>query len=165
MFDQGPILPPPEPVSIANHARVVLPSGLPAKCILRSSSDYTVPSLVLVAMLKTESGGRSVKSRNRDGSYDVGVAQHNTRSWVPYFEKKYGITEEDLMSNPCQSIRAQAYALRREMNAKRCKSLPWDQAVWCGVKRYHAPNNEALATVYLNKVYSAYLNLIRDGRF
>lgn len=156
---------PPEPVAQANHARVVLPNRLPAQCILNSAADYRVPSLVLVAMIKTESGGKSVASRNRNGSYDVGVAQHNTGSWVPYLEKKYGITAQDLLSSPCQSIRAQAYALRYEMNNKKCKDLPWDRAVWCGVGRYHAPGNVALANVYLNKVYAAYMGLIRSGRF
>lgn len=147
------------------QVRVVLPSHLPSACFIQAARDYAVPDLVLAAMVKVESGGRSVVANNRDGSQDVGVAQHNTRSWVPYFEQKYGITRQDLLSNPCQSIRAQAYTLRREWNHRSCAPLAWIQGVWCAVGRYHAPNNQRLAQIYVQKVQKAYMDMIAAGRF
>lgn len=165
MLPSTPPEPPPEPVVAAISAHVVLPGHLPADCILRSAADYVVPPLVMVAILKTESNGLSVVGKNKNGSLDVGVAQHNTKSWVPYFQKNYGITAQDLLNSPCQSIRAQAYALRYEMNSKKCGGLSWADSVWCGVMRYHAPNNPVAARSYLAKVRKAYAEMVRLGRF
>jgi soluble lytic murein transglycosylase-like protein len=148
-----------------NPPRVVLPAHLPAACFVQAARDYVVPELVLAAMVKVESGGRSVVANNRDGSQDIGVAQHNTRSWVPYFERRYGIKRDDLLSNPCQSIRAQAYTLRTEWNHRRCAQLPAQEGVWCAVGRYHAPSNQTHARNYVQKVQKAYVDLIASGRF
>lgn len=145
--------------------KVVLPAHLPSACFIRAARDYMVPELVLAAMVKVESGGRSVVGNNRDGSQDLGVAQHNTRSWVPYFERKYGISRSELLNNPCQSIRAQAYTLRHEWNHRRCALMPVQEGVWCAVGRYHAPNNQRLAQVYVQKVQKAYLDMLTAGRF
>lgn len=155
-------VPPPHAVQqVAQVPRVVLPARLPAQCFIEAASAYGVPALVLVAMVKNESQGRSVASRNKDGSVDYGVAQHNSRSWVPYLEEHYGITKEALLSNPCQSIRAQAYVLRRELNTKACKG----RDVWCGVARYHAPNSPRLQGIYVDRVRRALDRIVRTGRF
>lgn len=141
--------------------RVVLPARLPAHCFTEAANAYGVPALVLVAMVKHESQGRSVASRNKDGSFDYGVAQHNSRSWVPYLEQRYGISKEALMASPCQSIRAQAYVLRREQNTKACKG----RDIWCGVARYHAPNSPKHQRIYVERVQRALAQIVRTGRF
>jgi len=145
-------LPPPQ---------VVLPRHLPAHCFVQSAGDYRVPEIVLVAMVKVESNGKARVARNTDGSSDIGVAQHNTRSWVPYLATHYGIAPEALATNPCQSIRAAAFVLRKEMNHRSCAGVD----VWCGVKRYHAPNNTAAANAYLQKVQVALSRIIETGSF
>jgi len=145
-------LPPPQ---------VILPPNLPAQCFVAAASDYQVPPMVLVAMAKVESNGRSTVGRNSDGSVDIGVMQHNSNSWVPYLTKTYGITPQQLLGNACQSIRAAAYVLRREMNTRVCQG--WD--LWCGVGRYHHPSNKQLAEVYVEKVRRAMATIVSGGRF
>lgn len=140
---------------------VVLPANLPAQCFVTPAQDYNVPPMVLVAMVKVESKGRSVVSRNKNGSLDLGVAQHNTDSWVPYFKKKFGIEPAALATNPCQSIRAAAYVLRTELNHKSCAGSD----IWCAVGRYHAPNNRNLAAIYIGKVKAAMNQILGKGAF
>lgn len=147
------------PVAVVAQT-IQLPPRLPAICFTSAARDYRLPELVLVAMVMAESGGRSVVSRNRDGSWDVGVAQHNSRSWVPYLSRRYGVTAGDLME-PCQSIRAQAYVLRKEYNHRACMN----QSIWCGVGRYHAPHAQANAAVYVDRVQAALRGLLSTGRF
>lgn len=140
---------------------VQLPDSLPAQCFVAAAEDYQVPAMVLVAIAKTESNGRSVVSKNNDGSYDYGVMQHNTNSWVPYFEREFGISRERLVKEPCQSIRAAAYVLRKEQDHKSCEGRP----IWCGVGRYHAPNNLGLAQEYVGRVWKSLQKIVREGKF
>ena len=141
--------------------RIVLPNHLPAWCISQAAQDYVLPAEVLVAIVKTESDGRSVVSRNSNGSLDYGVAQINSASWVPYFEREFGISRESLVRSPCQAMRAQAYVLRKEMNSRECGGVD----LWCGVGRYHAPNNMTQRQVYVAKVQAALRSLLATGRF
>jgi soluble lytic murein transglycosylase-like protein len=142
-------------------AVVVLPDRLPAGCIQTAADDFGLPATLMLAMIKVESNGRSAVSRNPNGTYDVGVAQHNTASWVPYFERNYGITPQQLVSDPCQSIRAQAYVLRREVNSRECGGVD----LWCAVARYHSPRNVRAREIYLHKVSSALQQMLATGRF
>lgn len=141
--------------------RIALPPHLPATCIAQASADYAVPATIMLAIVQVESAGRSVVARNANNSLDIGVAQHNTNSWVPYFERRYGIDRQSLLDSPCQSMRAQAYVLRMEMNSKECGGTD----VWCAVGRYHAPNNMAARAVYVPKVRAALDRMLRAGRF
>jgi hypothetical protein len=144
-----------------NPAVVMLPERLPAPCIQRAADDFAVPATVLLAMVKVESNGRSVVSPNTNGTWDIGVAQHNTSSWVPYFERRYGITAQALASDPCQSIRAQAYVIRREIHTRECAGVD----LWCAVARYHAPNNLQARQKYLLKVQKALRHMLATGEF
>ena len=145
----------------ADGRRIVLPNHLPAWCIVQAAQDYALPAEVLVAIVKTESGGRSVVTRNANGSLDYGVAQINSASWIPYFEREFGISRESLVRSPCQAMRAQAYVLRKEMNSRECGGVD----LWCAVGRYHAPNNLALRQIYVPKVQAALRKLLATGRF
>jgi hypothetical protein len=140
---------------------VILPDRLPAGCIQSAADDFGLPATVLLAMIKVESNGHSAVSRNANGTWDVGVAQHNTASWVPYFERNYGITAEQLASDVCQSVRAQAYVLRREVNSRECAGVD----LWCAVARYHSPRNLQARQTYLNKVRAALQQMLATGRF
>lgn len=148
-FDAPPIQP------------VLLPEHLPASCFSQPAQDYQVPEMVLVAMIKVESGGRSVVSKNTNGTKDIGVAQHNTASWVPYLKTRYGINPDLLIANPCQSIRAAAYVLRTEMNHKRCAGVN----IWCAVSRYHSPNNASLGYGYAMRVSNSMVKIMNEGKF
>lgn len=156
------------PVAAAQGSRsgaegaIVLPAHLPADCFIAAGRDYDVPPEVLVAIVRFESRGRNgAVGRNTDGTRDLGVAQHNTASWVPYFQKHYGIQPEDLRLSPCQSVRAAAYSLRWEQNRKECRGA----SIWCGVGRYHSPGNLALRRTYVAGVQSALSQMLETGRF
>lgn len=142
-------------------ASIVLPERLPAQCVQQAASDYAVPVEIVLAIVRHESRGRSVASRNRNGTYDLGVAQHNTGSWVPYFRDRYGIDPQSLLDSPCQSIRALAYTLRRELDSRECAGTD----IWCAVGRYHAPNNLRHRSVYVPKVAQALQEMLSSGRF
>lgn len=138
-----------------------VPGRIPVACIKTAGVDYQVPQLLLLAILKQESDARPAISRNRNGSYDIGPAQLNTGSWVPYFSKKYGIKPEALAYDMCQAIRAMAYAIRTEANTKTCKG----EVLWCGVGRYHAPNNPQASQRYVVGVSEKLNRMITTGRF
>lgn len=148
-------------MDVLTQPSVTLPGNLPAQCFIQSANDYNVPAMVLVALVKVESNGKSVIGKNSNGSLDLGVAQHNTNSWVPYLDKKYGIKPESLLSNPCQSIRAAAFVLRSEMNHKSCGGVN----VWCGLIRYHSPSNMIEGNIYINKIYKAIQDITMKGHF
>lgn len=165
-----PLAPPPEQQPedqgqyeqpAVSSSAVVLPPHLPAECFLTAAADYVLPAKVLVAMIKVESGGRNVIGQNSNGTQDLGAAQLNTASWVPYMQRRYGIPPAALVHNVCQSIRVMAYALRFEMNHRSCGGVD----VWCGVGRYHSPNNLANQSVYIPKVQRALLRIEQTRRF
>lgn len=80
------------------------------QCVAQASSRYDVPELLLHSILMKENGRTGKCSRNKNGSYDCGLAQINT-SWLPHF-KKYGISPEILYGTTCMNIQAAGYILR-----------------------------------------------------
>lgn len=148
------------PVAVA-AAPIVLPARLPAECFLTAAADYVVPATILVAIVKVESQGKAVVRRNDNGTLDYGVAQINSASWGRYMAVRYGISAHAILNNACQAIRVMAYALRTEMNHQSCGG----RDVWCGVGRYHAPNNASARAVYVPKVRSALAQLESTRRF
>lgn len=152
-------MPPEQPQAVA---QIVIPERIPADCLKKASADYNVPALLLLAILKQESGAKvGAIGRNGNGSVDIGPAQLNSGSWVPYFNSKYGIKSSALAQNMCQAIRAQAYVLRTESNHSACAG----QVMWCGVGRYHAPNNLQARVRYTWAVREQLLKIVRTGRF
>ncbi|MGC8519386.1 MAG: lytic transglycosylase domain-containing protein [Steroidobacteraceae bacterium] len=105
-----PALPPQAAVAAAYIGR-----PLPVKtrtlqvCLARAAGYYHVPVLLLDAIVWQEGGTDGVGDRDPDGSYDLGLAQINTR-WLPVFSK-YGITARSLLDNPCENLYAAAYVL------------------------------------------------------
>lgn len=147
--------------SIAQDGTVVLPKHLPAQCFIQSANDYVIPQIILVALVKVETNGKSLIGKNTNGSLDLGVAQHNTKSWVPYLKTHFGIEPQSLLNDPCQSIRAAAYVLRVEMNNKACAG----NDIWCAIRRYHSPNNRALGDIYARKIHNTVQTMIKQGKF
>lgn len=161
MFDDEAPQPPPAYVAAAPAQRpIVLPPRLPADCFMKSAADYALPATILLAIVKVESQGRVVIRRNENGSLDYGVAQLNSGSWAKYMQERYGISTQALTYNVCQAVRAMAYVLRTETNHSVCKG-----DIWCGVGRYHAPNNPAARSVYVPKVRAALSHIETTRRF
>lgn len=81
-----------------------------AQCIVQASSRYEVPELLLHAVIRKEGGKMGKYSKNKNGSYDFGLAQINT-SWLPRFAAS-GITPSQLLNDTCVNVSASAYVLK-----------------------------------------------------
>lgn len=153
---------PPAPAPQAQVFMIELPKRIPTGCVMSAARDYAIPEGVILAVLKQESGGQlGVVRTNTNGSVDVGPAQINSNSWLPYFQSRYGIKPETLANDMCQALRAQAYVLRREANSNACRDKP----IWCAVGRYHAPGNAALQATYVLNVARKLGQMLQSGKF
>ena len=138
---------------------IVLPARVPAQCVQTAAQRYDVPEMLIIAIVKQESDGHPVVSRNRNGSYDIGIAQINTNSWAPFLRRRYGISFDALVNDPCQALMAQAYILRRIAN-NQCDGA----VLWCAVGYYHSPT-PSLQRQYIRDVYRRYEAIIDRGHF
>ena len=78
-----------------------------------AAAQYGVNPYLLYAIAKTESGLKpNALNRNKDGSYDIGLMQINSR-WLPTL-RKYGVREEQLW-DACTSIQVGAWVLAQNM--------------------------------------------------
>ena len=138
---------------------IQLPPHIPSACVAQAAEDYRVPAIFLLAIIKQESkGDPGAIGYNKDGSIDVGAAQLNSRSWIPYFQKKYGIPPEAL-TEICQAVRAQAYALKKESMRPSCGG-----DFWCAVGWYHS-SDPALKQKYIRLVQAAMDGIVKRGKF
>ncbi len=87
------------------------------QCVAQASSRYQVPELLMHAVLMKENGRTGKCSRNRNGTYDCGLAQINT-SWTDYFAR-HGIRYESIANDACLNIHVSGYILRRNFDQKR----------------------------------------------
>jgi hypothetical protein len=147
--------------ALVQQQPVDLPNQLPVACFVSAEMDYQIPALVLVALVKKESGGRAVVSKNTNGSLDVGVSQINSSGWLPHLQGTFGVTQQQLLSNNCLSIRSAGYVIRMEMRSKACVGRNF----WCGVGRYHSPGNPDRAKQYVEDVWAIANRLAATGKF
>lgn len=139
---------------------IVLPDSVPAQCVVQAAARYDVPEILLVSIIKYESGGHpDAVNHNSNGSLDIGLGQFNTNSWVPYLQKHYGISPHALMASPCQAIMAQSFVLRKIADTQ-CQG----QLLWCAVGYYHSPTPR-LQQQYIAAIYGEYQKILRKGRF
>jgi len=84
-----------------------------AACFEEASARYRLPVALLKAISTIESSGnpRAI-NRNRDGSYDIGHMQINSR-WLPQL-KQYGITEASLF-DACTNTHVGAWILAQNI--------------------------------------------------
>lgn len=86
------------------------------QCVAQASLRYDVPELLLHAILMKENGRTGQCSRNKNGTFDCGLAQINT-TWTSYFSAR-GIPPAYLLGHACTNIQASAYILRTNYNIK-----------------------------------------------
>lgn len=137
---------------------VSLPDRIPAHCVRDSSAIYEINPLLMLAVLKVESNGRTgIVAQNTNGTSDLGPSQFNSESWGKLLIVRYKIPREALIHDMCQSVRALGFALRTEINAA-------DGDLWKGLGNYHSrtPKHH---NKYVNLVYGAYKQMITKGKF
>ena len=80
-----------------------------AACFEEAASRYRVPSVLLKAISRVESAGNpSALNRNKDGSFDIGHMQINSR-WLPILSH-FGISRDQLW-DPCTNTLVGAWIL------------------------------------------------------
>ena len=94
------------------------------QCVAQASSRYGVPELLMHAVLVKENGRSGKCSKNKNGTFDCGLAQINT-AWAQHF-KRYGLDYSHIAHNSCLNIQAGAYILRHNYNLK---SGDWFKAI------------------------------------
>lgn len=110
--------------------------GVPLECINHAAKVFHVPAIIIVSVMKIENGWNGAASRNKNGSYDLGVMQVNT-TWLKDL-KPFGITKEKLQYDPCVNVHTGTWIL--------AKGLAQGEG-WQGVGNYHS------ATPFFNKSY------------
>jgi hypothetical protein len=131
-------------------------------CVLAASAAQDLPPVLLQGIAAVEGGQIGTASRNRDGSYDLGPFQVNTR-WLPFLEQAYSVPRGRLYTwlrdDGCFNAGIAAWILRREID--RSGNL------WFGVGRYHSADPMRSYVYYLKVarwVTSSYGNgVIRQG--
>jgi len=116
----------------------------PAKaCWEEAASYYGVNAHLLYAIARTESGlnPRAVNRSNKNGSYDIGLMQINSR-WLPLL-RKHGIEEKQLY-DACTNIQVAAWILADNMRRM--------GSTWEAVGAYNA-SDAAQRVKYAWKVY------------
>jgi len=84
------------------------------ECAAAAARYYDVPELLLHAILQKENGRVGEMTRNKNGSWDIGIAQINS-GWLPRFAP-YGVGAQALRDNSCTNIYAEAWVLRYNAN-------------------------------------------------
>lgn len=160
---KGFALPPLPPIPVqrdvmASAQTIVLPARIPAQCVADSAQTYGLNPMVLLAMLKAESDGKTgIVSKNTDGSFDLGPAQFNTYYWAKTLIEQYGIPREALINDMCQSIHAMAFAVRTEINQA-------GGDMWKGIGNYHS-RTPSKHTIYVSRIREANLLMVEKGAF
>lgn len=113
-------------------------------CFDEAGHRYGIDPSLLKAISRIESSGNPrALNRNKDGSYDIGHMQINSR-WLPTLQK-YGITADSLL-DPCTSTYVGAWVL-----AGNIRRLGYN---WDAVGAYNASSPEKRLR-YAHKVSKA----------
>lgn len=134
-------------------ALVFVPLTVRADCWKEAGQRYSIEPMLLRAIAEVESGmDPKARNHNRDGSYDVGLMQVNSRH-LPRL-KEYGITEDLLVNDACTSVMVGAWIL-----AEFIQHVGYN---WKAVGSYNAgtsPRRAAARKRYVDKVWSRYREL------
>lgn len=91
-----------------------LPIAGKAACFEEAASRYQVPSVLLKAISRVESAGNpNALNRNKDGSFDIGHMQINSR-WLPKLSH-FGISPDQLW-DPCTNTLVGAWILAQSVH-------------------------------------------------
>lgn len=92
---------------------MIVPVMVSAACFDEAAARYGVPEALLKAISRVESSGnpRAI-NRNKDGSYDIGHMQINSR-WL-HVLSRYGITKH-MLFDPCVNTHIGAWVLAQNI--------------------------------------------------
>lgn len=123
------------------------------QCWADAAERYNLPVDLLYAISRVETGNRSnlVSGSNRNGSYDIGLMQINSRH-LPRLAK-YGITASDLLHNPCLNLHIGAWIL--------AEFVARYGYTWQAIGAYNA-GDPVKRAVYAKKVYAMYERILRE---
>lgn len=100
----------------------------PVACSIMAAVKYELPVNIVLAVAAQEGGKPGQWVRNRNGTYDVGPMQFNTRTCA---NSRYGITPEDVEQGGCYSYDLAAWRLRGHVRNDRGD-------LWTRVANYHS---------------------------
>ena len=116
------------------------------QCIHASATKHGVPEALLHAYIKKENGTMGQCSRNKNGTYDCGLAQINT-IWAKEFAQ-YNVDYRHVMNDACTNIDAQGYIARKMYNVKK----DWFKSI---VSYNIGPNNWTPARYSIGHKYAS----------
>ncbi len=129
------------------------PQPSSANCWQLAGKRYGIEPELLQAIAMAESGLHpAARNHNRDGSYDIGLMQINSRH-LPAL-RQFSITEQSLLGNPCVSVMTGAWLLAGFIQHYGYR--------WEAVGAYNAGNGSARASLrqrYIRRVHPYYTRL------
>ncbi len=137
---------------------LVLPGvSLAAKAGWQCWSDaalrYNVPIDLLYSIARVESGNKYnvVSGKNRNGTYDIGLMQINS-SHLPRL-RRYGITEKDLLQDPCLNLHVGAWIL--------ADAIERHGYNWVAIGAYNAGSHDK-RKIYAHRVMNMHQRILQE---
>ena len=109
-------------------------------CSIVAAAKYQVPANIVLAVAEKEGGKPGLWVKNRNGTFDVGVMQFNTRFLDDL--KPYGITADAVSQDNCYAFDLAAWRLRGHLQHDK-------DDVWTRAANYHS------RTPKYNQIYRA----------
>jgi hypothetical protein len=123
-------------------------NGVGIECIYTAAAVYRVEPAIIASVLSVENGRVGTASKNKDGSYDLGVMQINT-VWLDKLSQ-CGYSRHEIQYNACSNVWIGTWILSLKIHK--------NKNFWAGVGDYnssHLPQNKA----YQQKVAAAFYEL------
>ena len=79
-------------------------------CAEHTAKTWGVPVELLEAVHDVEAGKPGAKHRNRNGTFDLGVMQHNSRT-AAALHKKFGVDPDSLLWSECYAVYVSGWEL------------------------------------------------------
>ena len=109
-----------------------MPADTTAHCVAAAAAVYRLPPAIIASILAVEGGQAGTRSRDADGSEDLGPAQINT-VWLDEVAKAAGITRAEadrrLQWDGCFNIRVSGAILRHEIKDPKTDAVETNEAL------------------------------------
>lgn len=105
-------------VSSAGFAGLMLPllalkvsaGTLEPRCAHHTAQVWGVPVALLEAIHEVEAGKPGLRHKNRNGSFDLGVMQHNSAT-AALLQRKFGVDPDALLWSECYAVYVTGWTL------------------------------------------------------